>query len=181
MEIPDLVNFFRKKGISEYRIMRYIPITQKLPIKVKEHYFDIYLDALSKIFNDIENEKVSIEVEDPPLTILKILPSKLKGSVIYSPCRGLYNTITIESDGRVSLCPVYVKDVDYGNVKTDSLKSILSKTYEKAKACKSIASFCKGCEYFEDCSGGCRCSAYYNAYKTDKPDPFCIKHRGLLK
>lgn len=180
-EIPELFSFFEKKGISDYRVMRYIPLSSTVPNSYKIYLFDLYLNVLKNIFEKIKTKSYLIEVEEPPLAIISIVPESLKNKVIYKHCRTLHNTITLESDGTLSVCPIFIKDIKFGKVDGGNFKETIEMKYEEAKQYKDLKKYCGSCEYFEQCKGGCRCSAFYNCGNPELPDPFCIKHRRLIK
>jgi len=97
---------------------------------------------------------------------------------------------SITPDGRMPVSPcVYAHKYKVGNLLTDELSDIIAspefETFRRRRESPETIAECRGCEFLEQCRGGCGSRSYlWSAYGEDpKPiedakDPYCLRDFG---
>lgn len=82
----------------------------------------------------------------------------------FGGCHAGLRVIGIESNGNIKGCLSMPEDFVEGNIRERSLTEIWNDpkafSYNRNFTPKSGAGFCRDCQYFENCRGGCGCTAY---------------------
>lgn len=163
-----------------------------------EHYLDWFIDLVKKYgcswrinwfrptWRGKENEELKLdplrahEVFDYIASRLKILaiPDPYFSAITWlntrkwCPCGE--SSFRITPSGKVVPCVYFTKEMDNLNIKTSSVKEIItSKPFTDLE--QRNPELCSSCEYFTHCKGGCSSRAYLERYKLEDQDAFCYK------
>ncbi|SHE52218.1 anaerobic sulfatase maturase [Alkalibacter saccharofermentans] len=177
--VQKVYGFFAKEG---FHYMQFIPCLDHMfgehgtnPYSLTPKMYGEFLIKLFDLwYKDFKNGRmVSIRMFD---NILQILSGHRAESCDMNGICSV-NTV-IEADGSIYPCDFYVLD-DYrmGNIKEDTLDSVLSSEIGKNFVEKSISirKECDGCEFFSICRGGCQ--RHYDTTKEIRTNYFCASYK----
>ncbi|MGD2247947.1 MAG: radical SAM protein [Candidatus Methanofastidiosia archaeon] len=90
-------------------------------------------------------------------------------------CGAGMNSLTIRSNGDITLCSPFPDELSLGNIKTDSIIDIWnnSKLLHKIRSINASESeMCKGCNHIMVCQGGCMAHNYRRTGELGCGDPY---------
>jgi len=173
-EIPSLVDYLDKLGVSHQRILRFLPIGRgktREDLALANEEIKQLLGVLKK--KEEESGKIIIDFSDafnPP--------------VVDRPthaCTGGVLWCAVNPKGYVVPC-TYLNSLEVAlELKAETIMNKdfkdIWKNYELFKTLRDPRLFLKGkcgnCEYKSTCGGGCRASAYAYTKEILAPDPHC--------
>ncbi len=150
------INWFKLTGRGKYN--------QEFKLNIKQ---------VNETFKYIIKKAYIRAMPDPYFSALLGINSR-KGC----PCGK--DSFRITPNGIVVPCVYFTKEMDNINLVNSEFSEIInSKPFKKIN--NRIIKFCKNCEYFENCRGGCASRAYLEFGSMNEPDAFCFKKAGLKK
>lgn len=170
----EMWKFIKDENI---KYIQFIPCLDDIDNKSHNEYalspenFAYFYKSIFKLWEKslYNNEYHSIGLIEQLITLLN---GQSSGSCsIRGRCNPQY---VIEADGSVYPCDFYVLEkYKAGNINTDSLRELF---YNEAMqdfltSNKSISNYCKKCEYFTICNGGCK--RLENAIYLNQREDFC--------
>lgn len=90
----------------------------------------------------------------------------------FCACYGYY--IYVSSNGDITNCPAVGSDYAIGNIKNETLKTILNKIKHTSKIIYKIPDGCKTCTHSIYCRGGCKTITVHKTGSFTKKDPMCL-------
>jgi len=98
------------------------------------------------------------------------------GLVPWVGCQAGYSVLGIQSNGNIKGCLILPDEFIEGNIKTQSLKEIISRPhafrYNRKFEKKDLSSYCKNCDMRSECKGGCLgTSRAINSQEA----PYCLR------
>ena len=103
---------------------------------------------------------------------------------LLTSCGGVFSKLAVRSDGVMVPC-TQMSHIELGRILEDDLKTVwqqhpeLKRLRERRKISLLNFDFCRGCDYYSGCSGGCPAEAFTNTGKEDHPNPDSCLRRFL--
>lgn len=181
-EIPSIFDFLATAGISEFRLMRLVPVSEQIE-EFHKHtvstgdYLEL-LDALLKRtvrLNKGRTSPIYIRTDEPYYFVNKLQIEEFGPFLRHEPCKQGKNIVSIGPDGSILPCSIANDDQCVaGNIRRDNLFDIWAKSdiFEYFRN-GALIDGCVDCNYLNFCEGGCRCAALGYFGKLTSPDPGC--------
>lgn len=164
--IDEFLEFCKGYG-GEWRINWFKPTGRG---KVNEM---LKLDPLQvhSIFQYIVENSIITALPDPYFSALLGLNSRTG-----SPCGT--DSFRITPSTEVVPCVYFTKEMKNISIRQHSFDEVVTSDAMKKVQNRDLT-FCKGCEYFPHCQGGCVSRAYLEYHDINAPDSFCFRKIGL--
>jgi len=158
-EFDDLLNLFRKWEITDYSIWP-VSYTGRL----EEPDFIITPEEYKKVLKQLKEYESTEGVKNE----LPYVPQRIN-------CGTGMSSLTIRSNGAITLCSPFPYEISLGNIRKDSITEIWDNSELLCKIrCinASESEMCKGCRHIKVCQGGCMAHNYRRTGKLECGDPF---------
>jgi radical SAM protein with 4Fe4S-binding SPASM domain len=175
-QIVDTVRFIDSLGIKRIMLNRYNiggwGIHRPVEILPSE-------EQLKKAYREVSDEAVAkgLTVLSSVCTPVCILDPKDYGGIQFSACSTdiAKRPVTIDYNGDLRFCnhsPVVL-----GNIFRNTVEEIFNSPALNEWR-DTVPEFCKGCNDFSTCKGGCRAASQQCGKTLDTPDPIISCYRG---
>jgi radical SAM protein with 4Fe4S-binding SPASM domain len=146
-EFDELLNLFKKWDITDYSVA-----PAAYTGRQHEPDFVITLEEYKKVLKQLKE----FEFKKGKKNELPYIPNSIN-------CGAGMNSLTIRSNGDITLCSPFPDELSLGNIKTDSIIDIWnnSELLNKIRSINASESeMCKGCKHIMVCQGGCMAHNY---------------------
>jgi AdoMet-dependent heme synthase len=181
-EIVDIFAFLAALKISEFRLMRLVPVCERTE-EFHKHAVSPsdYLKLLKDLFEQatqLNIKRVSpmlVKTDEPYYFVDKIQKMGFSSILRSEPCQQGKSIVSIASDGSILPCSIAnIVPCVAGNIRRDNVFDVWSKSdiFRHFRA-PSLIEGCRDCNFVNQCKGGCRCAALGYFGKLKSPDPGC--------
>lgn len=133
--------------------------------------FILSVEKVYEIFKYIVTKANIVALPDPYFSAIIGLNTR-----VASPCGT--ESFRITPNTEVVPCVYFTKEMKSTSILENSYEEVIhSEVMEKTK--NRDIEYCKDCEYYEFCKGGCVSRAYLEYGDINAPDAFCYKKHGL--
>ncbi|MGV8172202.1 MAG: radical SAM protein [Candidatus Woesearchaeota archaeon] len=179
----SIVACINSKNCSKKELAKFIELIKKYNCDLRINWFKP--TGRGKIHKELKlkisqfNAAVKYLCEN---TIVRAVPDSYIAAVLGikdvqgCPCGD--KSFRITPSGKVVPCVYMTREIDNLNIKNNKLDKILKSEPFIAIQNRKIP-FCKKCEYYNVCRGGCASRAYLEYRTMDAPDPFCYKVNNI--
>lgn len=158
-EFGDLLNLFREWNITDYGVQ-----PASYTGRPQEPDFVITPEEYKKVLNQLKE----YESAEGATINLPYVPQQIN-------CGTGMNSLTIRSNGGITLCSPFPDEISLGNIRKDSITEIWnnSELLNKIRGIDASESeMCRGCKHIKVCQGGCMAHNYRRTGKLVCGDPF---------
>jgi len=158
-EFNDLLNLFRKWKISDYSIG---PVSYTG--RSEESDFVITPEEYKKVLKQLKEYESARGGKNE----LPYVPQRTN-------CGAGMNSLTVKSNGIITLCSPFPDEISLGNIRTDSIREIWNNSEllnEIRRVDVSENEMCRGCRHIKVCQGGCMAHNYRRTGELGSGDPY---------
>ena len=158
-EIDDLLGLFKEWEITDYSVApaAYTGRLQEPDFVITPEEYKMVLRRL-KEYESAKGAKNE----------LPFVPQSIN-------CGAGMNSLTIRSNGSITLCSPFPDELSLGDIRTDSLADIWNDSellWKIRRINASESDMCKGCRHIQVCQGGCMAHNYRRTGKLWCGDPY---------
>lgn len=158
-EIDDLLNLFREWNITEYSVW---PVSYTG--RSQEPDFVITLEEYKTVLKQLKEYQSAEGVKNE----IPYVPQQIN-------CGAGRGSLTIRSNGTITLCSPFPDEISLGNIRTDSITEIWNNSellWKIRRINISECEMCRGCNHIKVCQGGCMAHNYQRTGTFMCGDPF---------
>ena len=188
-EIPSIFDFLLNLGVPEFRLMRLIPLCQRIEeFNQMAITTDEYLDLLALLLkrtvkaNEQRVNPIIVRTDEPYYYVAKL--SEMGFDLLrHESCQQGKSIASIAPDGSIMPCSIAnYESCIAGNIRKDNLfdvwnESIIFRSFRQS----NLTDGCRECKFSSYCVNGCRCAAMGYFGKLTSPDPGCPLSLRLSK
>lgn len=166
-DIKDVFNYAIKEKVNFIRFAPIELLGRASHEAINEKFYAQSIDAIIRLMaeniNHLELEHVT-------------LPHSIHEYINYFlvPCAGGTISMSIDTDGETSICPLYQKKSGL-NIRNMNLKDIWSELERKNNDVGILENECFECSNNGSCQGGCLAAKYARGLKDNNEQPICYK------
>lgn len=164
LDFPQVVESARQVGVSRVWTDRLVPLGRGSDLKT-------LTDTQTREFFEIVHDEMQLCSRHrgaiPTIVSMRRSLQFLMGGDLRYRCAAGRWLIAVLPDGTVYPCRRL--PIEIGNVRTESLSTLLKKAEETV----CLKSPCPSCEFGSTCAGGSRCIAFATFGNHSMPDPGC--------
>lgn len=172
-------NMNEMKEMLEYSIKEKVNFVRFAPLellgKAANENIDeaFYIELLDRIINLMADHFEYLELDQVTL------PSTLDEYIRYFlvPCAGGIISMSVDSDGEVTICPMYQKEMNI-NVTKMEMKDIWKNIEKSSNSARQVKKEgrCLACGEEKTCAGGCLAAKYSRGLSEEAEQPICYKY-----
>ena len=158
-EFDDLLSLFKKWEITDYSVA-----PASYTGRLQEPNFVITPEEYKKVLEQLKEYESAKGAKNE----LPYVPQSIN-------CGAGMNSLTIRSNGSVTLCSPFPDEISLGNIRKDSITEIWSNSELLCKIRHIDASeseMCRECRHIKVCQGGCMAHNYRRTGKLGCGDPY---------